>query len=109
MMRKCIAVLVVTLVTLLGGGRGRSRFLRLGDLGFPGSCFAITTDRIAKEPTPHSRAKQRWETAGWGQAGRRRADDARHRNERARRCLFASSRCMDPAEQKFGVFEMPII
>ena len=108
MMRKYIAVLVVTLVTLWAqASRAQSITLRLGHVGFPGSLFAITTDEYAKRANAALKGKAEVKVFHSSQLG---SDEQMMRGIKVGAPeMFLPSTVMSTAEQKFGVFEMPYI
>jgi len=108
MMRRYIAVLVVTLLTLWAqASRAQSITLRLGHVGFPGSLFAITTDEYAKRANAALKGKVEIKVFHSSQLG---SDEQMMRGIKVGAPeMFLPSTVMSTAEQKFGVFEMPYI
>jgi tripartite ATP-independent transporter DctP family solute receptor len=107
-MRKYIAVLVVSLVTLWAQtSRAQSITIRLGHVGFPGSLFAITTDEYAKRVNAALTGKAEVKVFHSSQLG---SDEQMMRGIKVGAPeMFLPSTVMSTAEQKFGVFEMPYI
>jgi TRAP-type transport system periplasmic protein len=108
MIRRYIAVLVVTLVTLWAqASRAQSITIRLGHVGFPGSLFAITTDEYAKRVNVALKGKAEVKVFHSSQLG---SDEQMMRGIKIGAPeMFLPSTVMSTAEQKFGVFEMPYI
>jgi len=108
MMRRYMAVLVVTLVTLWAqASRAQSITIRLGHVGFPGSLFAITTDEYAKRANAALKGKAEIKVFHSSQLG---SDEQMMRGIKVGAPeMFLPSTVMSTAEQKFGVFEMPYI
>jgi tripartite ATP-independent transporter DctP family solute receptor len=107
-MRKYMAVLVVTLVTLWAQASwAQTITLRLGHVGFPGSLFAITTDEYAKRANAALKGKAEVKVFHSSQLG---SDEQMMRGIKVGAPeMFLPSTVMSTAEQKFGVFEMPYI
>ena len=108
MMRRYMAVLVVTLVTLWAqASRAQTITLRLGHVGFPGSLFAITTDEYARRANAALKGKVEIKVFHSSQLG---SDEQMMRGIKVGAPeMFLPSTVMSTAEQKFGVFEMPYI
>ena len=108
MMRRYMAILVVTLVTLWAqASRAQSITLRLGHVGFPGSLFAITTDEYAKRANAALKGKAEIKVFHSSQLG---SDEQMMRGIKVGAPeMFLPSTVMSTAKQKFGVFEMPYI
>ena len=108
MMRRYMAILVVTLVTLWAQvSLAQTITLRLGHVGFPGSLFAITTDEYAKRANAALKGKVEIKVFHSSQLG---SDEQMMRGIKVGAPeMFLPSTVMSTAEQKFGVFEMPYI